>query len=56
MDDINVPYRLSLPHRESGIHSEDDRDLSPSRKHHKAVQRRKASTVSMRDNGKTRSR
>ncbi len=42
--------------RESDIPSEDERDISPARKQHKAKQKRKASTISLRDNGKTKSR
>jgi hypothetical protein len=49
----NLPSSLI---QESAVLSDDDRDTSPSRKHQKAKQKRKASTVSLRDNGKTKSR
>jgi hypothetical protein len=50
-------YRLSVSVlQEPAALSDDDRDTSPSRKHHKAKHKRKVSTISLRDNEKAKSR
>lgn len=55
MDSLNVPNSGNNG-RESDNPSEDDRDISPTRKQLKAKQKRKASTISLKDNGKTKHR
>jgi hypothetical protein len=42
--------------RESDAPSEDDRDTSPTRKSSKSKSKRKASTTSLKDHGKSKSR
>jgi hypothetical protein len=56
MESLNRPHHSNNLVRESDVPSEDERDISPARKQHKAKQKRKASTISLRDNGKTKSR
>jgi len=56
MEPLYGPHLSSNLVRESDVPSEDERDISPVRKQHKAKQKRKASTISLRDNGKTKSR
>lgn len=54
MESVNSSLLSSKLVRESDGPSEDDRDISPARKQQKAKQKRKASTISLKDNGKTK--
>jgi len=56
MESNNDSHLSSNIVRESDIPSEDERDISPIRKQNKAKQKRRASTILLRDNGKTKSR
>ncbi len=42
--------------RELDVLSEEERDISPSRKHQKRKEKRKASSTSLREGGKTKNR
>ncbi len=56
MDTLNVGQLSKKNSGESDVPSTDERDSSPTRKSSKAKQKRRASTVSSRDHGKSKSR
>jgi hypothetical protein len=56
MDTLNVSQLSKKNSRESDILSDDERDISPTRKSSKSKHKRKASTLSLKDHGKSQSR
>ncbi len=56
MDANNVSQLLKKNSRESDIPSDDERDISPTRRSSKAKHKRKSSTLSLRENGKSKTR
>jgi hypothetical protein len=56
MDTLNADQLSKRNSRESDIPSDDEQDSSPTRKSRKSKPKRKISTLSLKDHGKSKSR